>query len=331
VNDNPAPQIPLVRRLIYGMMLTPALHTVASLRVADELAKGPLDVETLAARCGAHPRSLNRLMRFLIGQGVFARLPDGSLTLNEAAEALRSDVPGSSRAMALYMGSAPTWQAWGELHSAVKSGGSAFTAAHGEEFFAYIGKHEDQAALFNNFMTELAALRAPTPLFDFSKFTTLVDVGGGQGLMLASILQANPDVRGILFDAAEVLAGADAVLSEYGVADRCQTVAGSFFDAVPRGGDAYILSNILHDWNDDDATRILRACRAAMEPGAVLVVVETIVEDDDSPSMAKTVDMQMFILGGTQRTQAELQALFDQTGFGPAEVDPRGVVTTVAV
>lgn len=124
---------------------------------------------------------------------------------------------------------------------------------------------------------------------------------------------------------------AESLLAEFGVSERCGTVGESIFGVLPKGGDAYILSNILHDWNDEDSIRILRSCRAAMEPGAVLVVVEIVVEEDDSASMAKTVDMQMFTLGGAQRTQAEFQALFDQTGFGPAEVDPRGIVQTVAV
>jgi hypothetical protein len=318
--------------MIYGMFLPPALHAVASLQVADVLADGPLDSEGLAARCGADSRSLHRLMRYLVGEGVFSRQPDGRFANNAASDTLRTGVTGSTRAMALNFGAGPVWRAWGELLGAIQNGGSAFKIAHGEEFFPYIAKHPDDAAIFNNFMTELAARRTPAAMYDFSGLKTIVDVGGGQGLMLGSILQAHPNSRGILFDAPDLVGSAGPILTQFGVADRCELAGGSFFEAVPEGGDGYILSNILHDWNDDDSLRILRTCRAAMKPGTVLLVVELVVEEDDKPSLAKTVDMQMLtILGGVQRTRAEFQALFDAAGFGRAEVDPRGIVTTVAV
>lgn len=326
------PQPPVIPQMIYGMFLAPALHAVASLEIADLLANGPLDSTALAARCGADARSLHRLMRYLVGEGVFTRLADGRFALNEAAETLRSGVPGSTRAMVLNFGAGPIWTAWGELLGAITKGGSAFRFAYGEEFFPFIAKHPEHAATFNNFMTELAARRSPLGLYDFSTFGTIVDVGGGQGFMLGSILQGNPNTRGILFDMPQVIEKARAVLDSFGVAERCESVSGSFFEAIPAGGDGYILSNILHDWNDEDSIRILRGCRTAMKPGAVLLVVELVVEEDDSPSLAKTVDMQMLtILGGVQRTLEEFQALFDQTGFGRAVVDPRGLLHTVAV
>lgn len=332
MSGSPVPQPPLIPQLIYGMFVPPALHAVASLRVADELTNEPLHSNELAARCGAHARSLHRLMRYLVGVGVFARLPDGRFTNNPASETLRSGVPGSTRAMALNFGAGAVWTAWGELLGAIRDGGSAFKIAYGEEFFPFIAKHPDDAAIFNSFMTELAARRTPVALYDFSKLGTIVDVGGGQGLMLGSILKANPDARGVLVDMPAVVARAGSVLDEFGVTDRCEIVGQSFFEPLPAGGDAYILSNILHDWNDEDSLGILRACRAAMNPGALLLIVELVVEEDDSPSLAKAVDMQMLtILGGVQRTLAEFQALFDETGFGPAEVDPRGLIHTVAV
>lgn len=332
MSSSPVPQPPVIPQLIYGMFVPPALHAVASLQVADLLVDGPLDAEALADKCGAHPRALHRLMRYLAGEGVFARLPDGRFTNNAASETLRSDVPGSTRAMALYFAAGPVWTAWGELLGAIRDGESAFKVAFGEEFFPYIATHPEDAAIFNNFMTELAARRTPVALYDFSKLGTIVDVGGGQGLMLGSILKANPNARGVLVDMPDVVARAGPVLEDLGVADRCEIIAGSFFETLPAGGDAYILSNILHDWNDEDSMRILRACRAAMNPGVLLLVVELVVEEDDAPSLAKTIDMQMLtILGGVQRTQAEFQALFDQTGFSRAAVDPRGLVHTSAV
>lgn len=322
---------PVIPGMIYGMFRARSVCAAAELGIADALASGPLDAEELARRCGAHARSLTRLMRYLIGEGVFARTPDGRFALNDAADTLREDAPVSFRAMARSYGSLPVWSGWGHLLTALKTGTSGFGAANGLEFFHYLEEHPHDAAIFNQFMTSMAARRSPVHLYDFSSASTVVDVGGGHGAMLINVLQAHTHLRGVLVDTAEVVVGARESIVAAGLESRCEVIAASIFDAVPGGGDTYILSNILHDWNDDDALRILASCRAAMKPGNVLVIVELIVTDDDEPSMAKTIDMQMMTTGGgIQRTVAEFEVLFDQTGFGSARIVPPGLLVATA-
>jgi SAM-dependent methyltransferase len=327
----PRPVAPLVASMIYGMFKAQALHVVAQLDVAGVLTGGPLDAEELARRCGAHARSLHRLMRYLVGEGVFGRTDDGRFRLNAAAETLRADAAGSMRPMALWYPSPTIWLGWGSLLEAVRNGTSGFRAAHGEELFPHLAKHPDDAALFDAFMTSLVARRPPIHLYDFSGAATVVDVGGGQGATIAAILKAHPHLRGISFDRPELVAGTRESIAAAGLADRCLVVGGSFFDGAPAGGDVYILSNILHDWDDAEALQILGSCRAAMKPGHRLLVAELLVEEDDGPSLAKTIDLQMLaIVGGVQRTLAELQSLFDQTGFGLGRVVAPGLLITTA-
>jgi hypothetical protein len=321
-----------VQTAIYGMFKAQAICVAAKLGVADALATGPLTADELATRCGAHAPSLRRLMRYLVGEGFFERQPDGRFGLNEAADPLRQDAPASLQPMALYFGLPAVWAGWAQLHAAMQRGGSGFAAAHGEELFSYLATHPEDADVFNRFMTALVARRPPLHAHDFSAAALVVDVAGGEGATIAGVLTAYPQMRGILFDLPDVVAGGRKTLAAAGLESRCDVVGGSFFDAVPSGGDVYILSNILHDWNDADALRILKVCRAAMQTGSQLLVAEAIVAEDDEPSLAKTLDMAMLaVLGGAQRTMAEFQALFDETGFGEARIVAPQLLLTVAV
>jgi hypothetical protein len=234
--------------------------------------------------------------------------------------------------MALYFGLPAVWAGWAHLHAAMQRGGSGFAAAHGQEFFSYLTTHPEDAATFNRFMTALVARRPPLHVHDFSDAMLVVDVAGGEGATITGVLKAHPHLRGILFDLPDVVPSGRKALVAAGLESRCDAVGGSFFDRVPSGGDVYILSNILHDWNDEDALRILKVCRAAMQPGNQLLVAEAIVAEDDEPSLAKTLDIAMLaVLGGAQRTMPEFQALFDETGFGEARLVAPQLFLTVAV
>jgi hypothetical protein len=329
---NPAQTVPLVGTMIYGLIRAQAVCVAARLGIADLLIDGPQSAASLAKAVHGEADAVRRLLNYLAGEGVFTRDADDQYALNDAAEALRSDNPQSVRPMALSYGSPLIWSAWGSLLEAVTGGGSGFEAAHGEPLFPYLAGHPDDATVFNNFMTSLAARRPRLSSLDFAGVSTVVDVGGGHGATIIDILQHHANVRGVLFDTPAVAEGAKGVIASAGLDDRCTVVGGSFFEAVPPDGDAYILSNILHDWNDADCGRILRACRAPMRPGARLIVAELIVPEESVPSLARTIDLQMLVVtGGVQRTLREFQTLFDTTGFGQARVLPSTFIEVAAV
>jgi hypothetical protein len=308
---------PLVTSMMQGIHRAQAVHVVARLGIADLLAHGPLTVDELAEASQARFPELNRVMRFLAGEGVFTQDSLGRYELNEAAQALRSDVPNSLRPMALYLGAPHIWSAWSRLYDSVTRGTVAFEAAHGMQRWDYEAAHPNDYALFQRYQSAAAGRRSPAG-YDFTGIETVVDVGGGNGTMLIDVLRANPSLRGVLFDVPEVIGRARAVIAEAGMTARCQLIEGSFFESVPPGGDAYILSNILHDWPDADCFRILHTCRAAMRPGAKLIVVEGVVPSDAAaPSAVRYGDLQMMALtGGMQRTLEEFESLFTPTGFG---------------
>jgi hypothetical protein len=318
--------------MIYGLMRAQAICVVAKLAIADLLTSGPRSAGELAHAARANEHALRRLLNYVAGEGVFTRDADGRYSLNDAAQWLRSDVPGSVRPMALSYGSPAIWSAWGNLLHSVTTGGNAFEATHGQPLFPYLDSHPDDAEIFNNFMTSLVARRPRLSSFDYSGVQTVVDVGGGHGATIIDVLTAHPTLRGILFDLPATIEGARDAIAAARIGDRCTFVGGSFFEHLPEGGDIYILSNILHDWTDADCHRILRSCRAAMRPGARLLVAEPIVPEESVPSLARTIDLQMMVVtGGVQRTLAEFQNLFDATGFGKAHVAPSSFIEVAAV
>jgi len=302
--------------MMQGIHRAQAIHVVARLGIADLLVNGPLTAGELVEASQSRFPELNRVMRFLAGEGVFTQDALGRYELNDAAHLLRSDAPNSLRPMALYLGAPYIWAAWGRLFDSVTLGTVAFEAAHGIQRWDYEAAHPHDYALFQRYQSVAAVRRSPAA-YDFSGMTSVVDVGGGDGTMLAGVLRAYPDLRGILFDVPEVIGRARTVIAEADMTDRCELVEGSFFETVPAGGEAYILSNILHDWPDAECLRILRTCRKAMSAGARLIVVEAVVPGDSAaPSAVRYGDLQMMALtGGMQRTLEEFEALFTPTGF----------------
>lgn len=212
-----------------------------------------------------------------------------------------------------------------ELPRALKTGGPTFSSVHGLGFRDHLSAHPEDGALFDAAMTGSADLRSQTlpSARDLSAVGTLVDVGGGQGRMLAAALMTAPTMRGILFDRADVLAGAEAFLGAAGVRNRCDLVAGDFFDAVPAGGDAYVPGHIVHGWPDESALAILRTCRQAMKPGARLWIIEQAVPPGDAYNRAKTLDLLMLVrFGAQERTADEYRALPETAGFGQVAIHP---------
>lgn len=310
--------VEVMHDLIFGAWISQVITTVVELGVADALAGGPLPLDELAAKVGANPDALSRLLRAVISRGIFARRDDGRYELTPLADLLRSDAPTSLAAVARFIGYPQHREHWSLLPDAIKTGASVVPALRGKSFFDYLGEDPEYGRVFNDAMTSGSALTTGPVVeaYDFSQFSTIVDVAGGHGRLLAAILASAPNAQGILYDLPEVIAGATPLLREMHVAERVRLAEGSFFDHVPAGGDAYVLKHIIHDWDDDASLHILRNVRSAAATGAALLLVETVIPDDDRESMAKWTDMEMLLLNdGRERTAGEYRRLFDQAGF----------------
>ncbi|MEA2526694.1 MAG: hypothetical protein QOF73_3921 [Thermomicrobiales bacterium] len=267
-----------LRTMIDGYQVSQAIAVAATLGIADLLADGPRGVEEVARATGAHPRSLLRLLRALAAVGVFVEVEGegGVFGLTPIASGLRSDMGHSQRAAAMQAGEPGMWAAWGQLLHSVMTGESAFRYVHGMGAWEYRERNPVAGQLFDRAMLmaaqEVAA--AIVAAYSFAEVECEVDVGGGRGVLLAEILAVYPNVRGVLFDQGHVVEAAESVLRAGGVLDRCAIEAGDFFDTVPEGGDVYVLKGVIHDWEDEDARRILESCRRVTRPGNRLLVIE---------------------------------------------------------
>jgi hypothetical protein len=329
MSDTPPPEAQ-ISQMIFGKWVSMALSVAAKLRLADALAAGPKPVDALAAETGTHAPSLFRLLRALASVGVFAE-DEGMFRQTPLSEVLRTGVPGSMRAVADYCGADWSWRPWGRLLETVRTGRTAFDEVFGEQVFDHLAKHPDESAVFNEGMTGFSMQESPAvaEAYDFSPFGTIVDVGGGHGHLLCTILKKHPGPKGVVFDAPHVAEGATARIAEAGLAGRCRAEGGDFFKAVP-AGDAYGMKHIIHDWPDDKATTILRNCRRAARPGAKLVLVEMVIPPGNDPSPGKLLDLEMLVIAsGKERTEAEYAALLAGAGWRLARVVPTKAATSV--
>ena len=319
----PAPAA--MMEMILATWVSQAITAAAQLGVADALATGPLTIEELAARVGADADALRRLLRALIGRGIFRRRRDGRYELNSLARTLRSDAPISMTWAAQFYGSREQRERWTLMVDSIRTGSTVVPALRGKESFDYFADQPELAELFNQTMTSVSELTdAPVVAgYNFSAYPTIVDVGGGHGPLLAAILAGAPASRGVLYDLPRVVASAPNLLREQNVADRVGIVEGSFFDSVPGGGDAYILKNIIHDWPDEEAVQILRNVRSAAGPQATVLLIELVIPDHDRDFPGKWVDLEMMLnLGARERTAAEYRDLLSQAGFRMTRVVP---------
>jgi hypothetical protein len=334
-----APQWELAR-LVDGFLTTQLLYVAAKLDVAGALAPGPLTADAVAEAVGADPRALGRVLRGLAIEGVLEERDGGRFALTAMGESLRDGVPGSLRGPVIARGEL-YYQAAAGLLRAVVDGGTAFERVHGERFFEHLARHPEREAAFQASMTARSEREAGDVVaaYDFGRIELLVDVGGGHGILLGAILRATPGLRGILMDRADVAAAARGRLEADGVSGRAECVAGDFFASVPAGADAYLLSRVIHDWDDEDARRILATCRAAMAPGSRLLLVEALLPERarERPEAVR-MDLHMLVLlGARERTEAQYGQLLDATGFELRRAFPTrspaglGVIEAVAV
>ena len=312
-------------RLVRGYQFTQALYVAARLGIPDLVADGPRSATDLAGRCGAHAPSLARLLRALTTLGVFAEVEPEVFGPTPRSHLLRDGVPGSRRAMLMLSGS-QLYAGWGQLLHTIQTGETTARRIYGMDSWEWLAQHPEANAIFNDAMVEGSAVRVAALLavYDFAPFGTVVDVGGGRGALLAGILRTNPGVRGVLFDQPHVVAGADAVFAAAGVAERASIAPGDFFAAVPAGGDAYILSWILHDWDDEQSAAILTCCQRAMAGRGALLLVERVLPNGaDRPWEPFFSDLNMLqALGGRERTEAAWRALLAGAGFTLTRVVP---------
>ena len=307
----------LMNRMITGYWTTQALYVAAKLGIADLLIQGPRSADDLAQATKVHASSLYRLLRGLASLGVFAEDDLARFSLTPLAECLRSDTLGSQRALAIMSGE-EHYRAWGELLYSVQTGKTAFDKLYGMPVFDFLSKNLEQAKTFDAAMVgvhgrETAAM---TDAYDFSGIAVLADIGGGNGSLLTTVLKKYPAMRGILYDMPGVTERAKANLHAAGVADRCQVIGGNFFESIPAGADAYLMRHIIHDWDDEKATTILRNVHQAMGKEGRLLLVEGVIPPGNDPCFGKLLDLTMLTLpGGKERTEEEYRTLFKAGGF----------------
>ena len=315
---------PALFEMATSYWISQVVYVTAELGVADVLKEGPKSCREIATETGADERSLYRLLRALCTIGLIRPAGTDQFRLAARGRPLVSGVPGSLRAMVLTLGDMH-YAAWGHLLESVRTGTSAFQTTFGAPLFDYLGRDLEAGSTFNAAMTDFSRLVAHAVLlaYDFSDTGRLVDVGGGCGGLLTSVMRMYPEIQGTLFDTPAVIAAAQTHLEPVPGADRRALVSGNFLESVPPGADVYLMNGVVHDWDDERATRILANCRASMARTGRVLVVECVVPDGDERSFSTVLDLNMLVMnGGRERTKAEFQELFEVAGLRMTRVIP---------
>lgn len=312
-----------VIQMAMGYTVSRAVYVCAKLGLADLMAAGPRGSEEMARETGMHPGALFRLLRAMASVGLFTEVSPRKFGLTPMGATLKTGAPGAARSTVLMISGTWAWAAFGEFEHAVKTGEPGAEKALGMNMFEWFSKHPQEAAWFNEGMIGVhgAEPAAVAKAYDFSGIGTLVDVGGGTGNLIGTILGAKPGLKGVLFDMPHVAAAAKERLAGLGLGARCEVKQGSFFESVP-AGDAYILSHIIHDWNDDECIKILGNCKRA-NPKARVLIVEMVIPPGDGPHPGKLLDLMMLNApGGMERTEDEYRELLAKAGYRMTRVVP---------
>jgi ubiquinone/menaquinone biosynthesis C-methylase UbiE len=311
-------------QLMSGFWISRCVYIIAKLGIADLLKEGPKNAAELASASGAHAPSLFRVLRALAAVDVLTQSDDNRFGNTPMSETL-CEGPASLRWFAMTELGEEHYPAWGELMHSVRTGEIAFDKAFGEPVWEFFGKNPENARIFNNAMTGMTAQaeQALHAAYKFESIRTIMDVGGGHGEFITSILERNPAMRGILFDSPQVVEGAQPKLEAAGMADRCQVIGGNFFESVPEGADAITMKWIIHDWNDDQSIVIMRNCHRALPASGKLILVEAVVPPGDEMHFAKFIDLNMLVMtGGKERTAEEFRQLYEASGFKLTRIVP---------
>jgi hypothetical protein len=320
-------------QIAFGYVGSTALHAALELGLPDRLAAGPKPVSELARETGTNEDALYRVLRVLASFGMFEEQAPRTFAANLPAQLLRAQ-PGTARDILYFLTDPPHLRVYAELLHTLRTGQPAVEKVMGRPVFEVFASDQAWGSVFNDAMTSMSglAIRAALDAFDFGDIHVLVDVAGGHGRVLTSILQKYPAMRGVLFDQEHVIAGAGPLIADSGVGDRCITASGDFFEAVPAGGDAYIMKHILHDWDDERSSTILRNIHrrlAGVSNGRVLLL-ESVVQPGNVPDFGKLIDIEMLVMpGGRERTADEFATLFAGAGFELTRIVPTASALSV--
>ncbi|MFI2352207.1 methyltransferase [Streptomyces sp. NPDC019443] len=314
--------VSVIFRLVWGYTTSAITHTAFELGLPDLLENGPRSADEVAEETRAHRPSLHRLLRAMSALGITRETENGDFALTEAGTLLQTKATGSMDAMARLLVHESMWRPWQGLTESVRTGEPVFESQFGMDYWAYMKQHPDVSSLFNAAMgnASQAVGTAVSAAYDFTRFRTVVDVGGGNGTLLTTLLQATPELRGIVFDSPSGVAQAEDQLVAAGVGDRCEAKAGNFLEALPEGGDLYVFKSVIHDWDDERATTILRNCHRVLPAEGRLLIMEPVIPEavtvfpaDPFPYLN---DLNMMVsLRGKERTQSEYEALLAAAGF----------------
>lgn len=315
-----------VMQVASGYIASSALYVVAELGLADHMVNGPRSAAELAEATGANANAVHRVLRLLASLGIFEQQGGETYGLNDAARLLCTDAPGSLRGSTRFLPDPLHFRVYADMLHSVRTGQPAVEKALGMPVFEYLEQNPEYSEIFNEAMTatSVPAANAAIEAYDFKRYKTIIDVGGGHGEVLMSILRACPDSRGIVADLGHVVEGAVGRIAAAGQSDRCQTAACDFFESVPGGGDLYLMKYIIHDWDDERAATILRNIGKAIGDGkGIVVLLEMVVPEGPVPHISKVIDLEMLAMpGGRERTAKEYEELFDSSGFELTRIYP---------
>lgn len=312
-------------QLIFGGWIQQSLSVAAKLGIPDLLKESPKSHEQLAIETKTHAPTLYRLLRALSSTGIFKELDNKCFENGPLGVFLQTDIKGSARAIAIMVGEEWDRNSWSNLLHAVQTGEPAFRKTYGIPFFDYLSENQEAGEIFNNAMSGLSKVIGPTlEIYDFSPFNKIIDIGGGHGRLMEAILCKNPHVTGAIYDLPVVIEGTKTFIQSVGLENRCECIAGSFFDSVPVGADAYILRSIIHDWSDEESIKILQHCRQGiLDHGKIILIENVIKTDSESDPFLNFVDLEMAVLlTGKERTEAEFRELFEKAGFKLSKIVP---------
>jgi O-methyltransferase/methyltransferase family protein len=311
-------------QLTTGHWVSQMIGIAAQLNIADLLRDGPRPPAELARSTATNADALYRLMRALASLGIFFENTDGTFQHTPLSACLQTDVPGSMRSWARAVTQEHFWNTWPELMYSVQTGGPAYDHKHGEGVFDYFNRNPAAGKVFDEAMTGFSSMEiAPVvAAYDFSGIQKLVDVAGGHGSLLCTVLKANPHIRGVVCDMPHVVAGARKTIEAEGLADRCEATVADMFASLPAGGDAYMMKHIIHDWDDDRCVRILENCRSAMVPGGKVLILDAVIQPGNHADFSKLLDIAMLSISGKERTEQQFRDLLSRAGFRLARIVP---------